>query len=65
MAEIAPLDIDPDTAEMLRGIQDMSDAIAYSFAIQSMCSGRFREPVVFGIDWAKGYGVNVDNEERK
>lgn len=55
MGDIKPIEVAPDIAELLRSAQDMSDAIAYAFAVPSMVSRPMRLPVFVGIDWAK-YG---------
>lgn len=63
MAEIAPLEIDLDTTDMLRTMQDLSDAIAYAFVVPNLCARPMAAPGFVGIDWAKGYGVNIDEME--
>ena len=44
-----PPALSPETLEAMRNAQDMSDAMAMSFALPSLC-----RPVVVGIDLAKG-----------
>lgn len=64
-AAVTTLDVDPNTADILRLSQDMADAIGYAFAVPSMCARLPALPVIIGIDWARGFNPNHDKQEAK